>query len=110
MAEHTQGLPLHVVGARIFWMMVGPLMLAVLAYSIATKGSGWLTGLDIAYLVILAAILAARGLEFRSGQGQTAEGLPLTEAGFRRYLMLAASVGFAVWIGANVVGNVWLER
>jgi hypothetical protein len=107
--QDTKGISLGVACARIFWMMIGPMTLAILAYNIGTHGGGWLTGLDIAYLIVLAAILA-RWLEFRSGQGQTAEGQPLTAADLRRYLILTSVLGFAVWVGMNIIGNVWLAR
>jgi hypothetical protein len=109
-SEKAKGISIGVACARIFWMMIGPITLAVLAFNIANTGRGWLIGLDIAYLLVLTAVLAARWLEFRSGQGQTAEGLPLTAGGLRRYLLITASVGLVVWVGANFIGNVWLER
>jgi hypothetical protein len=105
--QDAKGVSFGVACARVFWMMVGPMALAILAFGVAERGGGWLTGLDIAYLVTLAAMLAARWLEFRGGQAQTAEGEPLTAAGLRRYLVTAASVGLAVWAGANVIGNSW---
>lgn len=104
----TKGTTLGVATARVFWMMAGPLVLAILAYNIATTGGGWLIAMDVAYLVILALVLAARWLEFRTGHGQTAEGEPLTAEGLRRYMTLALCVGLAVWVGANLIGNVWL--
>ena len=108
--ENTKGTSIGNACARVFWMMIGPMTLAILAFNVATKGGGWLIGFDIAYLLVLAAVLAARWLEFRSGQAQTTEGQPLTETGLRRYLMMTASVGLAAWAGANAIGNVWLER
>jgi hypothetical protein len=92
--QDAKGVSFGVACARVFWMMVGPMALAILAFGVAERGGGWLTGLDIAYLVTLAAMLAARWLEFPA-------------AGLRRYLVTAASVGLAVWAGANVIGNSW---
>jgi len=107
-SDDTPVTPVGVGCARVFWIMIGPPALAVLAYHVASKGGGWLTGLDVAYLAVLAALLAVRWLEFRSGFGVTAAGQPLNDAGLRRYLVMAGSVGLAVWVGANLVGNVWL--
>lgn len=108
--DNTKGTSFGVAVARVFWMMIGPLALAVLGLNVAMKGGGWLTATDSAYLIVLGLVLASRWLEYRSGKGQTAEGKPLTEAGLRRYLLLTASVGLAVWVGANLIGNVWLMR
>jgi hypothetical protein len=108
--ENTRQTSLVVALARIFWMMIGPLALAVLALNVASKGGGWLTGVDVAYLAVLGLVLAARWLEFRSGQGQTATGEPMTGADFRRYLVTAAGVGLAVWAVANLAGNHWPAR
>lgn len=51
--------------ARLFWMMVGPLALAGLAYAILTSREGWLTAADFAFLGVLAGMMLARWLEFR---------------------------------------------
>jgi hypothetical protein len=104
----TKETTLGVAAARVFWMMAGPLVLAILAYNIAMSGGGWLIGLDVAYLVILALVLAARWLEFRTGRAQTAEGEPLTAPDLRRYMIGALVIGLTVWVGANFIGNVWL--
>jgi hypothetical protein len=68
---------------RIFWMMVGPASLFLLAIAIARDPSGWFTPRDFAFLFVLAAMIAARLLEFR-GDPHTASGEPATPAHFRR--------------------------
>lgn len=91
--------------ARLFWIFVGPLALAVLAFAIVKTGNGWLTGPDFAFLGLLAGVMLARCLEFRGGHAQTADGEPATPAHLRRYLVGATLIGLAVWVVANVIGN-----
>jgi hypothetical protein len=93
------------VASRAFWMMLGPRSLFLLAYTIVSQGSGWLTALDLAFLVVLAGVLAARFLEFRGGNPQTATGEPATPAHLRRYVIVAAPIGLGIWVVANVLGN-----
>ena len=96
--------------ARLGWMLFGPLALLLLTITIVSRGSGWLTAADVAFLAVLAAMLAARWLQLRSGQAQTTAGEPATRADLRRYLALATALGLAAWAGANVLGNHWLAR
>lgn len=94
--------------ARMFWMMLGPILLAVFTYLIIKTGNGWMTRMDVAYLGILAGILLARWLEFRGGNPRTAEGEPATPAHLRRYIIAVSLLGVAIWIVANLLGNHWL--
>jgi hypothetical protein len=96
--------------ARLFWMMIGPAVLAVLAYNIVNIGSGWLTPVDYGYLAILAAVGLARWFEFHCGNPQTAQGEPATPEHLRRYLLGLFGVGLLIWIVANVVGNYLLSH
>jgi hypothetical protein len=96
--------------ARIFWMMVGPVILMVLIFSIADRGGGWITALDIAFLVALGCMILARLWEFRGGNPQTATGEPATQADLRKFVALTVAFGLGAWIVANLVGNHWLDR
>jgi hypothetical protein len=80
------------------------------AAAIINAGTGWLTGLDLAFLAVLGGMLLARWLEFRGGDPQTATGEPATLAHLRRYTLVALLLGLAVWVVANLVGNHWLNR
>jgi hypothetical protein len=60
------------------WFMLGPATLVGITYGIVNGGSGWLTGLDAAYLVVIALMVSGRWYEQRSGMAMTAEGKPAT--------------------------------
>jgi hypothetical protein len=90
---------------RLFWMMVGPLILVLLAFTIVIKGSGWLTLPDLAFLGVLGSLLLARWLEFRGGNPQTSTGEPATSAHLRRYAISTIVLGVSAWVAANFVGN-----
>jgi hypothetical protein len=101
---HATGSPAALLG-RLIWMMIGPLALILLTMAIVREGGGWLTPYDIAYFAVLGAMFLGRGLEFRGGHPQTADGEPATAQHLRRYLLFGALLGLAVWALANVLGN-----
>jgi hypothetical protein len=94
--------------SRGFWMMFGPLLLIPLAFKIVEHGQGWFTPYDIAFLLILAGMLAARGFEFYKGAPRTAEGQPATSDHFKRYALGVVTIGLACWVVTNLLANHWL--
>lgn len=86
-------------------MMVGPILLALMAFLVVKTGNGWLTGADAGFLGILAAIMLARWLEFQGGHPQTADGEPATRTHLRRFLLGGTAIGLSVWMIANILGN-----
>lgn len=95
---------------RLFWMMIGPMLLALLALNILMNGGGWLTTVDLVFLALLLGLPLARWLEFTGGAPQTTTGEPATKHDLVRYAPLAVVAGLAVWIVANVIGNDWLTN
>jgi hypothetical protein len=95
---------------RLVWMMIGPLSLALTLYYIVSSGTGWRTGADVLYFVILAAMIVGKWLEFRGGDPRTSSGDPVKPGDLRRYIVMALGVGVAVWAVANLVGNHLLAR
>lgn len=91
--------------ARLVWVILGPMALLLLAAGIVTQGSGWLTWLDAAFLIVLGLMMLCRGLDQRSGASTTLTGEPATAEQYRRYVMILPIVGVVVWAGANLVGN-----
>lgn len=94
--------------ARIFWMMIGPMLMFLFVGNIVLNGNGWLTFADVAFLTLLGGVALARYVEFRAGQAQTATGEPATAAHVQRYILITLAVGAGVWVFANLLGNHWL--
>lgn len=90
---------------RLAWMMVGPLALALTLYHIVTSGTGWQTGADLLYFVILLGMILGKWIEFRGGDPRTSSGEPAKPGDLRRYVVLALVLGTALWAVANLVGN-----
>jgi divalent metal cation (Fe/Co/Zn/Cd) transporter len=96
---------LGVLGARLTWVLFGPLALLGITWGIVSQGTGWFTGLDVAFGVVVGLMLLGRWVEHRSGTATTLTGEPATPEQFKRYLTLLPPLGAAVWIVASVVGN-----
>lgn len=90
---------------RIFWMIAGPLLLAVLAINIAQSATGWLTPSDLFYFLVLGGMLFGRWLEFHSGNAMTSTGEPATLEHLHRYLATTALLGMGLWVVVNLIGN-----
>ena len=99
---------MYVMVSRVFWMMLGPLLIAVAGINIVNSGNGWFTLADIAFLLMLGGVVMARWLELQSGGAQTSTGEPATASQVYRFMLFATIVGLAAWIAANFVGNYWL--
>ncbi len=90
---------------RVFWMMVGPLSLALTVYLIVTSGTASRLAAHIAYFVILVGMALGKWAEFRGGNPQTAAGDPATPEDLRRYVVVVLIGGPIVWVIANVVAH-----
>ncbi len=89
---------------RLSWMMVGPFVLAICAVSIAQRGGGSLSPLDLVYVLVLCGMLIGRWSEFRLSRPLTATGEPATAAHLRRYVRATGGLGLAIWVAAKLVG------
>ena len=94
-----------VLGARITWVIFGPMVLLLITYGIVSGGTGWLTPLDAAFAVVACLMLLGRWTEHRSGAATTLSEEPATDEQLRRYVAVLIPVLAAVWIIANLVGN-----
>jgi hypothetical protein len=83
---------------RIFWMFAGPATLVILAYSIWDNSQSWLDSTSIAYLVVLAAVVAVRWLD-----PQSSEAGDVTPRELRMFSATAIGIGLTVWIGAHLL-------
>ena len=88
--------------ARIYWMLFGYMILALLAAGIARSETS-ISLLDAGYWVVAATVVAVRSLDVARLQGTTADGEPATMAHWRRYAAALTLVAAAVWAGAHGV-------
>lgn len=91
--------------ARLTWVLLGPVVLGLLTVGILSTGSGWLTVLDLAFMLVVALMLLGRWHEARSGSAMTLYGQPATPEQCRRYLRVLPAAALVLWLLANVLGN-----
>jgi hypothetical protein len=91
--------------ARIFWMFVGPMVLVMIAFQIATTESDGFSGADFAFFLVLGGMIFGRWAEFRGGSPQTANGEPATPGHLHRYIKVALPIGLAMWVVAKLIGH-----
>ena len=65
--------------------------------------------MDVLFFLALGGVLAARLIEFRGGDPQTATGQPATRDDLRFYMIVTPLTGLIAWVIANAIGNHWLE-
>lgn len=102
--------PLFVLFSRVFWMMLGPMMLGLLTLTIISIGTSWFTPADFGFLALLGGLLLARWIEFLGGDPRNAMGEPASPGDFRQYVLGTIVLGLVVWVFANLLGNHWLTR
>jgi hypothetical protein len=93
------------VMARVFWMLVGPGTLSILAISIAENHRGWFAARSIAFLVVLVAVITARWMDPLNSYGE-----PATPGQRRSYMLFTAFIGLLAWVITNVLGILWLAH
>jgi hypothetical protein len=82
--------------ARLFWMVLGPGLLFLLAYKIAQNGAGWFTPLSISYLVGLALVVGARHVDPLDAYGE-----PRARGVVRGYTIGTLAIGILAWVVAH---------
>jgi hypothetical protein len=98
------------VFVRIFWMMLGPIILGLLFFLIVRDGNGWFTAADFWLFAVLNALLLARWAEFKTGNALIATGDPAAPVDLHKYHLRVITLGLGAWVLANVVGNCVLPR
>jgi peptidoglycan/LPS O-acetylase OafA/YrhL len=92
----------------MYWVLFGPAILVLLTLQNAS-GNRWFDAADFFFLALLAGLFAARWVEFRAGNPQTASGDPATPQNLRRYILATLLIGLGAWVLANLIGNHWLH-
>ena len=96
---------LPVLGARLTWIIFGPIAAAALLVQIVSRGTGWFTGLDAAFGVVVGLMILGRWVEQRSGCATTSTGEPATLEQCKHYTALVLLGAAAAWVVANALGN-----
>ncbi|HYW79739.1 MAG TPA: hypothetical protein VE890_09195 [Thermoguttaceae bacterium] len=92
---------------RIFWMMIGNVILACCAFGILQHRSSVLSIADILYWAAVGSLLAARFVDVRHLDGKTAEGSPATMAHWRRYAAALSAASMGIWVVAHAIARYW---
>jgi len=95
---------------RLFWIIVGPLVLTGILYRSVCSGERLPGLVELSYFVVLCGMIAGRWLEFRGGSPLKADGQPAVPADMRRYVRQLAVVGPAAWLVAQLLRNLMLSR
>lgn len=97
--------PMSVLFFRTVWLLIGPFSLLLVTASIVQSGSGWFTGTDLLFGVLLLATILCRWGDFWKGERNNSYGEPVTERDVQRYTLIAILAGGAIWAAANLVGS-----
>jgi hypothetical protein len=84
---------------------LGPAILALLAYAMATAEKSWFAARSIAFLVVLILVVVARWTDPLNSFGE-----PSTPDVLKRYVIGAVGIGIVVWVLANLLGNQFLAQ
>ena len=90
---------------RIFWMIIGNVILLSCAYGIIQHRSSLLSIADAFYWAIVGSLLAARYVDIRYLYGLTAEGDPASMADWRRYAVFLVLVATGLWLVVHAIAH-----
>lgn len=89
---------------RIFWLLAGYIVIAVLALFISQhEGALMFSLLDPIFWIVVALMIAARYLDITRYGGATSDGQPATLAHWRRYAIVVLIASAVVWLGAHAI-------
>ena len=89
--------------ARIFWMPIGSMVLAISMIIILQHKGSMFHAADLVFWVTIAAIILVRYLDIKFWGGMTAAGGPATMANWNRYAAALLIGSAAVWVLFHVV-------
>jgi hypothetical protein len=91
--------------ARLFWMMLGNIILAIAALKVFEGPSLGLTWADLGYWMTVAILLAVRYADIRYLDGKKADGEPATMSDWRRYSGMLLGGALVVWVVLHAVAD-----
>ena len=91
--------------ARLYWMLLGNAVLALIAFRIAQPGPGrtWIS--DVAFWTVAASLVLVRYLDIVRLDGTTASGEPASLRDWRGYSWRLLLIVLAVWIVSHALGR-----
>jgi hypothetical protein len=87
---------------RIFWMLIGNIVLAALAISMY-HAKGFPSGKDVAFGVTLLLLLVIRYLDIRYLNGRTASDEPASPTTYRNYAIGLLVISLVAWAAVHLV-------
>lgn len=91
------------LAVRIYWMIIGPGILALVFVAIVSGPRWSLSRADGWYWLLVGVLLAARTADARWLQGRTADGGVVTPLHLRRYWLTLVGASIAAWICAQAI-------
>lgn len=88
---------------RLGWMVFGNALLLLCLKSIYSNRRAFFSLADAFFWVILGGTIALRYVDVRWMRGRTAQGGPATMAHWRRYAVISAAVGTALWVSSHAL-------
>jgi hypothetical protein len=96
---------LKVLIVHLFWMLLGPALLFAFLYINAIEDGNWLSGIDLAYFIVLALILFSRWLDQWSDECALSDGPISSWQEYKRFVYIFVPAALSAWIVTNLIGN-----
>lgn len=88
---------------RLAWMLIGSVILAFSALSIATSSGTVFSVVDLVFWATVAGAIWLRYIDISRLEGQTVYGQPATMAHWHRYALRFPAAALGIWIIAHIV-------
>ncbi len=96
--------PLWAFGVRMFWVMVGPGLLALMLLLMGMQKKVWFAAIDGVFVGVLCLMILARWIDFRFADPTLTTGEIATAAQIRNYSIGAVVLGIVSWLIATLLG------
>lgn len=96
--------PLWAFAVRMFWVMVGPGLLALMLLLMGMQKKVWLAAIDGIFVCTLCLLIVARWIDFRFADPTLTTGEIATAGQIRNYSIGAVVLGLVAWLTATALG------
>jgi hypothetical protein len=94
--------------ARLFWMVLGNVALAISGFEICKSRGDRLSAGDLLFWAIVILLVSVRYLDIRFLGGQTATGQPASMGHWRRHAVLLVGASLCLWFLAHGIAYLGL--